>query len=94
LARDNRPRDEITVVLGDEYDESLRDTVRNVVSQLNGKTLDKNWTVGGSQEIEYWDVVIEGQKVHIEAETYVGLSLTGPELLVHKMEALIHALGQ
>jgi hypothetical protein len=33
------------------------------------------------------DVVLEGSTIHLESETYVGLSITGPAALVEKVRA-------
>jgi hypothetical protein len=41
---------EVTVLLGDEYDDGLREAIEKVVHVSNGITIDKNWMVGGSQE--------------------------------------------
>ena len=74
--------EKIKVILGDEYDENLRNTLRNVMLNKHAISVDKSWGVGGSQEVETWHVMLGNDLLVIEAETYVGLSIVGPKLIV------------
>ena len=83
------PSDPETVILGAEYDERLRAIVRQVLIELGGKAIGQGWALGGSQELESLEVELEGDRLLVEAETYVGLSITGPSSLVRRVQALV-----
>ncbi|MDG2528443.1 hypothetical protein [Caulobacter endophyticus] len=72
----------LNVHLGDEYDRDLRAALLNALLE-SGATLKDRWQgVGGSQDVsqEEWETA-DGVVV-VEAETYVGLSIQGPEAAV------------
>lgn len=76
---------EKTVTLGTETDNALRQTILRVLKHMGAKAIDDSWALGGSQVVETLDVEIDGQALRIEAETYMGLSLTGPADLVDRI---------
>ncbi len=80
---------EKSVVLGAEYDQRLRAVVKNVLGQLGVKELTHEWVVGGSQEIETVEVRVAGQRLVLEAETYIGLSVRGPSDLVDHVYEMV-----
>jgi hypothetical protein len=82
-----------TVVLGAEYDSDLRGTVLAVLRESGSLQIDHQWAVGGSQEIEVLDVEIEGDRVMVEAETYVGLSISGRPDVVDRIVSRIRELA-
>ncbi|HET8897177.1 MAG TPA: hypothetical protein VFN09_00145 [Rhodanobacteraceae bacterium] len=71
-----------TLILGDEFDDRLREALRVVLSRRGVDGCTSSWAVAGSQEIEEVAVLVDGCPVRIEAETFVGLSLSGPEAIV------------
>ena len=78
------------MVLGDEYDDALRTKVMDVLRQLGATSMGPvDRFVAGSQELEELDVAIDGRALRIEAETYVGLSISGPEDLVQLVKDLL-----
>lgn len=78
--------DEFTsIVLGDECDAVLRNALHVVLVRLGTVGLDKSWTVEGSQEIEVAGVGLVGGKVKIESETFVGLTIFGPEFVIDEV---------
>jgi hypothetical protein len=81
---------QITIVLGDEFDDLLRGRLVDVLRKL-GVTSTVKWDrfVGGSQDLESLEVVVQGRSVHIEAETYIGLSIRGPVDLVEQVRQLV-----
>ena len=81
---------QVTVVLGNEFDEALRAKLSNVLQRL-GATYkgSADRFVAGSQELEQLEAIIGGQALRIEAETYVGLSVTGPHDLVQRVQSLL-----
>ena len=78
-----------TVVLGAEHDRRTIDAAQWALKEIGAKRQSKSWGVGGSQEIsrEEWKAA-EGVLV-IESETYLGLSVSGPEDLVAQIAQLI-----
>ena len=80
-----------TAVLGREFDDSLRADLKTVLSELGATFGPVRWGVGGSQQVESMSVQVRGQSLLVEAETYVGLSITGPEELVAEVENMIKA---
>lgn len=79
-----------TVVIGDEFDDNLRQIILNVLSEMGAFFVDYGGrAVAGSQEFEELSVLIDGQELKVEAETYVGLSISGPAELVLRVQRAI-----
>lgn len=76
------------IVLGPEYDEDLRDHVRAVLRESGGQIVDQWQGMGGSQEVQNWAVDVGGQRIEIEAETYVGLAIRGNADIVDRIATL------
>jgi hypothetical protein len=74
-----------TLILGDEYDEGLRRSLLAVLRQSGAEHLDSDWAVVGSQELETLRVDVAGQIITVEAETYIGLTITGNHVLVDEI---------
>jgi len=79
----------LTVVLGDEHDRGLREALRGVLIESGARELERTWGVGGSQEIESLEVSVGNDRMTIESETFIGLSLTGPRSLVEHIAELV-----
>lgn len=81
---------DVTVVLGDEYDDDLRnrlvDALRSLGGTLEGTPLRG---VAGSQDFESMIVDIGGSQIRVEAETYIGLSISGNPQLVQRIRDVI-----
>lgn len=78
-----------TVILGDEYDDGLRDRLMAVLRDKGAQLLDGSWELAGSQELESCRLRLDGAEMTVEAETYIGLSLTGPPPLVDAIAAAL-----
>ncbi|MNR41778.1 hypothetical protein D3C85_1602130 [compost metagenome] len=77
--------DEIqSVVVGKEFDDKLKDSIRIVLDRLGAVCVDKSWGLGGSQEYEKTVFNVGGEQITIESETYVGITISGPRVLVEK----------
>ncbi|WP_155122353.1 hypothetical protein [Burkholderia ubonensis] len=74
--------DIVKIVVGDEYDEALRKALSIAISEIGAEIVDKNWGVAGSQELEILVINVNGNVITIEAETFVGISVEGPESTV------------
>jgi hypothetical protein len=78
----------MTLVLGAETDAKLRQAVLWALSKL-GAVRDGDWqALAGSQDIDHAEFRIGGERVVLESETYVGLSLSGPAMLVEHLARL------
>ncbi|MCI0570737.1 MAG: hypothetical protein L0Y66_08300 [Myxococcaceae bacterium] len=66
------------IVLGTEYDAALLIALRESLSAEGGRLEPVSFTVGGSQEVSVWTVRCADGTARLEAETFVGLSLSGP----------------
>lgn len=71
-----------TVVLRPEYDDALRAAVVAAVRELGGELLSQTSGVAGSQDLAIATVRVGGALVTIEAETYVGISISGDAAVV------------
>ena len=75
----------IRFTIGDEYDETLKERVFNALAEDGAIMADRSWGVGGSQEIEKTTIRLQGGHIAIESETYIGLTVEGPEHLVCRL---------
>jgi hypothetical protein len=81
-----------TLVLGPEYDERLRLILRDALHRLGGRQISPTKRLmGGSQELDSIEVEVAGQRLVVESETYVGLSISGPADLVDRIYGMVKA---
>ena len=71
-----------TWVVGAEFDVSLQRALGAALRNLGYVLDDESWGVGGSQELRRWVVDAPLGQLVVEAETYVGLSISGPATAV------------
>jgi hypothetical protein len=57
----------------------------DVLRDLGAQQMSKSSGFGGSQDVETLSVKIGERVVVVEAETYVGLSISGDPILVHEV---------
>ena len=82
----------MTIRLGDEFDDALRDAVRTALVELGAVPGEASWGLAGSQEIETLQAVIDGECVTVEAETYAGLTVTGADVAVRRVAEAVRAV--
>ena len=82
---------EVSVVLGNEWDSSLRQTLIDVLRTAGAIATSEQWGIGGSQEVDEAVFNIGGELVRVESETYVGLSISGPKSVVEQIVAEVRA---
>lgn len=70
------------LVLGDEWDRALMTRTTKVLEAMGARLVDKFGGIAGSQEVgvQVWD--LEGQVIRLEAETYMGFSIEGPNAVL------------
>lgn len=78
-----------TVVLGAEWDQKLRTALQHALVQLGGSTSSSTWALAGSQEIESLVVSVGARELRVDAETFTGLTVTGPADLVSQVQTLV-----
>ena len=72
---------------GPEYDNAIQRRLKTVLLDLGYRPSDKWWGVGGSQEISHWEFAGVLGNLTVEAETHVGLTITGPDAAVSEVRA-------
>lgn len=87
---DSKASNDKTVILGDEYDGALRARLFDVLRDLGAQMSGGARALAGSQDVETCRLRLDGAEVVVEAETYIGLSLSGPAEIVDKV---VRALG-
>ena len=75
-----------TWVVGPEYDDVLLGRLRRTLVALGYRVGEASWGVTGSQELSTWEARSASGSVLIQAETYVGLSVTGAAPLVGEVK--------
>ncbi|MDY0747751.1 hypothetical protein SNE35_24825 [Paucibacter sp. R3-3] len=73
------------IMLGSEYDDALFARLAVEIEALGGSITDKEWTLGGSQEMTVFQIKFPDGEIEAVAETYVGLSLRGSAFLVEQL---------
>jgi hypothetical protein len=77
--------DKITIILGNEYDISLIEKLKKVLD-AEGVVLSSNLAgIAGSQEFISYEFYVKGERIEIEIETYIGISLIGNEIIVNDL---------
>lgn len=79
------------VLLGAEHDGELRERLLAVLRELRAVSCDHRWGVGGSQEVQEATFDVDGTRLVVRAETYLGLVIEGEEDLVAEICARVGA---
>jgi hypothetical protein len=77
----------ISVILGDEWDGALRKRLMALLEEMGARAGDHQLGHAGSQDLETLEVTLDGKALRIEAETYIGLTLSGPRSLVEAIQS-------
>lgn len=83
----------IKVNLGDENNAKLKQLLEAVLAKKNILLIDHDWVLAGSQEIETWRYQSRLGLVVVEAETYIGLCITGPACLIQEITETVNSDG-
>ncbi|HVY26294.1 MAG TPA: hypothetical protein VHB79_07060 [Polyangiaceae bacterium] len=78
-----------TLVLGNEYDDALRRALTDSLASMGAEFAARQWGLGGSQTLETTNVYVGKDKIVIQSDTYLGLSITGEARLVERLKALV-----
>lgn len=69
-------------VPGDEYDQPLRDALLAALKYREATAVSASTWIGGSQELDEARFELDGYLITVDAETYIGIAISGPEFLV------------
>jgi len=78
-----------SILLGDDRDERVVPLLRGVLEDLRAKPIDEQWGVVGAVDITINIVEIDGRRLHIEQEAYVGVTIRGDRDLVDRVAGLV-----
>ena len=74
-----------TVSLGSEFDIDLRRALRDVLEDMEAVGDEGWWRVGGIHDVSLAEIRVGSDLLTLEAESYVGLTMTGPEDLINRI---------
>ncbi|HYD80034.1 MAG TPA: hypothetical protein VEC06_09530 [Paucimonas sp.] len=74
-----------TVELGAEWDGKLVERLRQAVIYSGGYMMLSSHDLGGSEELISYTIVLPEGELEAVAESHMGLRLSGPQTLVHKL---------
>jgi len=77
------------LVLGNEYDDALRQAVLDCLAAMGADIAARQFGFGGSQIIETMKVTLGKDLLLLEAETYVGLSVSGEARIVDRLASMV-----
>jgi hypothetical protein len=72
---------------GPEHDDAVRLRLKTVLLELGYSPAWSWWSIGGSQEISHWELTGALGNLIVEAETYVGFTITGPDGAVSRVRS-------
>jgi hypothetical protein len=75
----------VSVTLGGEHDAALWSRLVAAVAARGGSIAESSYSVGGSQEIIVYEVVLPTGRLELTSETYIGLVLKGPVKVVREL---------
>ena len=78
---------EATWLVASEHDQDAFERLGRALRELGYELSSKNWGVGGSQDLSEWVVACPSGSLHISAETYIGLSVSGQADLVSALQS-------
>ena len=81
-----------TKSLGSEHDDAVKNALFKVLSKMGAEEVSRNWGVVGSQEINTLKFTLKGQPLMVEAETYMGLSISGEQETVECIAAQVREI--
>jgi hypothetical protein len=91
--RDSLHRMSVTAILGSEHDPAATNALLQVLRELGANEVSRDWGMVGSQEVNTLRFNFDGRPLIVEAETYVGLSVTGDgeavEAIVARMREIV-----
>ena len=79
----------VTVNLGAEYEQDAIEAANWVLREIGASPKNNSWALAGSQEITRFEWQRGPDALVLETETYMGLTLSGPDEIVRLVAALV-----
>ena len=79
----------VKAILGSEHENAIINALRQVLRKMGAEEGERHWTVAGSQEVSTVHYILGAQPLTVEAETYIGLSITGDSEIVATIAAQV-----
>lgn len=76
---------EKSINVGEEDDDAMLDRVVKVLQDMGAQHVSTDRVMGGSQDLQTLRVDLDGQTIVVEAETYIGITVTGNDVLVDEI---------
>ena len=73
------------VHIGAEHDRQARRRLKAALRKVGARRVGAFWGVFGSQEISNATFLIAGGRVRVEAETYVGITVSGDDAAIERL---------
>jgi hypothetical protein len=80
-----------TLNLGPEYDQKMLQALFDALTAEGAQTVEQRSAVVGSQEIGYWKLQLDHSTIEVKAETYLGLTLSGPAEVLARLTQIIQS---
>ena len=80
----------IEITIASEWNDAALSRLTAEVAAMGGSMAQREWVVGGSQELTTYKISLPGAELEAIAETYIGLSLRGDQ---QSVEALASRLA-
>jgi hypothetical protein len=78
------------LVLGEETDARLFRALQSAITSMSGTMVESSYGVGGSQELIEYTITLPTGVVQLTFETYIGLTLRGPQPIVQSIAEALH----
>ena len=85
LGTSSMDQGEVTVELGTEWDDELRERISAAVMALGGSIAKVEEVLAGSQYLQRYAIVLPNGTLNVVAETYMGLYVSGQEAVVNQL---------
>ena len=79
----------VTLVLGTEHDHDLLAALHRALAEAGAEETGHTWQVSGQQEVETWQYRLGRERISVQIERYVGLTLRGPAARVEALAAAV-----
>jgi hypothetical protein len=79
-----------TLTLGPEYSQKMLQALFDALTAEGAQTVEQRTAEGaGPQETGYWKFQLDGNTIEVNAETYLGLALSGPVEMIVRLTQII-----
>ena len=74
------------IIIGNEHDDNLKNALFLALKTMGAEKISQIDALAGSQDVSIYEFLVKNEKIKVESETYVGLSLVGPKHLIMEIE--------